>query len=111
MGQYLRRSGQTIVRSFALYYPFRFFFAVGLVPFFLGMVLMIRWGLYWMFDDEYRSRIPSLFVGGVLVVVAVQIWVLGFLGDLQAASRRLLAEARVRDRRRELDAGDRRPPA
>jgi hypothetical protein len=34
----------------------------------------------------------------------VQLWVVGFLGDLQAATRRLLAEARVRERRRSLDA-------
>ena len=37
-------------------------------------------------------------MGSVLVIVAVQIWVVAFLADLQAASRRLLAEARVRDR-------------
>jgi hypothetical protein len=34
----------------------------------------------------------------VLVIVAVQIWVVAFLADLQAAARRLLAEARARDR-------------
>jgi glycosyltransferase involved in cell wall biosynthesis len=102
MGQYLRRSGATIVRSFALYYPFRFFFFIGLVPFLLGMALLVRWGLYWLFEDPYRSRIPSLVMGSVLVIVAVQIWVVAFLADLQAAARRLLAEARVRDRKRAL---------
>jgi glycosyltransferase involved in cell wall biosynthesis len=101
--QYLRRSAQTIVRSFALYYPFRFFFRVGLVPFVLGAALVLRWGLYWLFEDPYRSRIPSLVMGAVLTIVGVQIWVVAFLADLQAANRRLLSEARVRDRRRQLD--------
>lgn len=101
--QYLSRSSQTIVRSFALYHPFRFFFRVGLVPFVLGIMLLVRWGLYWLFEDPYRSRIPSLVVGGILLIVAVQIWVIAFLADLQAASRRLLAESRVRERRRLLD--------
>lgn len=101
--QYLARSSQTIVRSFALYYPFRFFFRVGLVPFALGMILLIRWGLFWLFEDPYRSRVPSLVVGGILLIVAVQIWVVAFLADLQAASRRSLAESRVRERRRLLD--------
>ncbi len=100
--QYLLRSSQTIVRSFALYYPFRFFFRVGLVPFTLGMLLLARWGLYWVFDDEYRSRLPSLVIGAILLIVAVQIWVVAFLADLQAANRRLLAESRVRERRRSL---------
>ena len=99
MGQYLRRSGTTIVRSFALYYPFRFFFWIGTIPFLLGTILLVRWGLYWLFEDPYRSRIPSLVMGSVLVIVAVQIWVVAFLADLQAASRRLLAEARAGSQR------------
>lgn len=103
MVQYLRRSSQTIVRSFALYYPFRFFFRVGLIPFVLGSALLVRWVLYWAFASEYQSRIPSLVVAAVLILVAVQIWVVAFLADLQAATRRLLAEARVRDRRRDLE--------
>jgi hypothetical protein len=41
-------------------------------------------------------------MGSVLVIVAVQIWVVAFLADLQAAARRLLAEARARDRARDL---------
>ncbi|MEJ7800247.1 MAG: glycosyltransferase family 2 protein [Ilumatobacter sp.] len=97
--QYLRRSSQTIVRSFALYQPFKFFFLIGLVPFTLGLLLLVRGGVYWVFSDEFRSRIPSLVVGAVLLIVAVQIWVVAFLADLQAANRRLLAEARVRERR------------
>jgi hypothetical protein len=104
MLQYVRRSTETIVRSFALYYPFRFFFRVGLVPFVIGAFLLGRWVVYWLFIDEvYRSRVPSLIIGAVLVIVAVQIWIFAFLADLQAAARRLLAEARVRDRQRQLD--------
>ncbi len=101
--QYLRRSSQTIVRSFALYHPFKFFFRVGLVPFVLGVLLLIRWGLFFVFEDPYRSRLPSLVAAGVLLIVAVQIWVVAFLADLQAANRRLLADARARERRRLLD--------
>ena len=103
--QYLRRSSQTIVRSFALYYPFKFFFRVGMVPFVLGIGLLVRWGIYWLVEDPYRSRIPSLVVGAVLIIVAVQIWVVAFLADLIAANRRLLSEARARDRRRQLPDG------
>ncbi|MFW2333150.1 glycosyltransferase family 2 protein [Ilumatobacter sp.] len=98
--QYLLRSSQTIVRSFALYYPMKFFFRIGVLPFLLGMILVIRWGLLFLFEDPYRSRVPSLVVGAVLLIFAVQIWVVAFLADLQAATRRMLAEARVRERRR-----------
>jgi glycosyltransferase involved in cell wall biosynthesis len=101
--QYVLRSAQTIIRSFALYRPFRFFFAVGLVPFTIGALLGLRWLLYFVFEDPYRSRLPSLVVAGVLVMVAVQIWVIAFLADLLAAARRIQSDTRVRLRRAELD--------
>ena len=101
--QYVRRSAQTIVRSFAIYYPFRFFLLVGLVPFGLGAALLARWLTLYLVEDVYSPRLPSLIVGAVLTIVGVQLWVVGFLGDLQAATRRLLAEARVRERRQTLD--------
>lgn len=102
--QYVRRSGQTIVRSFALYYPFRFFFLVGLLPFLLGAALLVRWLGYYFLDDVYHPRIPSLVLGAVLTIVGVQIWLVGFLGDLQGASRRLLVEARARERARAIES-------
>ena len=102
--RYLLKSSQTIVRSFALYYPFRFFFRVGLLPFAAGVGLLLRWTIFWAFiDDVYRPRVPSLVAAAVLIIVGVQIWVIAFLADLQAANRRLLSEARVRDRRRDLE--------
>jgi glycosyltransferase involved in cell wall biosynthesis len=102
-GQYVRRSAQTIIRSFVLYRPFRFFFAVGFVPFVIGLAFIARWLALWWFADEYRSRIPSLLAAGAFVLIAVQIWLVAFLADLQAASRRMQSEARLRSRRTELD--------
>jgi glycosyltransferase involved in cell wall biosynthesis len=102
--RYVWRSAQAIVRSFALYKPFRFFFLVGLVPFVFGTLLLLRWlGLY-LFADSYTSRVPSLLGGIGLVVVAAQIWAVAFLADLQAANRRVLEELRLRARRAEYDA-------
>ncbi|MGA7759077.1 MAG: glycosyltransferase family 2 protein [Ilumatobacteraceae bacterium] len=102
--RYVWRSAQAIIRSFALYKPFRFFFLVGLVPFVVGALLMLRWlGLY-LFEDGYTSRVPSLLAGIGLVVVAAQIWAVAFLADLQAANRRVLEDLRLRARR--LEYGD-----
>ncbi len=100
--QYVNRSAQTIVRSFVLYKPFRFFFAVGLVPFLVGAVLILRWLGYFFFADEYRSRVPSLLVGLGAIVVAIQIWAVAFLADLQAANRRILSTLRYEQRKASL---------
>ena len=105
--RYVWRSAQAIIRSFALYKPFRFFFLIGLVPFLLGLGLMLRLlGLY-LFESEYTSRVPSLLAGIGLIVVAAQIWAVAFLADLQAANRRVLEDLRLRAKR--LDYGDAAP--
>ena len=102
--RYIWRSAQAIIRSFALYKPFRFFFLVGLVPFVVGTLLLLRWlGLY-VFEDDYTSRVPSLLGGIGLIVVAAQIWAVAFLADLQAANRRVLEDLRLRARR--IEYGD-----
>ncbi|MEP1125990.1 MAG: glycosyltransferase family 2 protein [Ilumatobacter sp.] len=102
--QYLSRSGQSIVRSFALYKPFRFFFLVGSVPFLIGSLLLLRWLAFYFLADDYRSRLPSLLSGIGLILVAVQIWSVAFLADLQAANRRVLEDLRLRTRRSDLAA-------
>jgi glycosyltransferase involved in cell wall biosynthesis len=99
--RYVWRSAQAIIRSFALYKPFRFFFLVGLVPFVVGVTLLLRWLALYLFEDEYTSRVPSLLAGIGLVVVAAQIWAVAFLADLQAANRRVLEDLRLRARRAE----------
>ncbi len=100
--RYVLRSAQTIVRSFALYRPFRFFFLVGLLPFLVGLTLLVRWVLLWAIDDEYSSRLPSLFTAVGCLVMALQVWIFAFLADLLSASRRMTSELRLAERRRRL---------
>jgi glycosyltransferase involved in cell wall biosynthesis len=108
--QYVSRSAQTIIRSFVLYRPFRFFAYLGAVPFTIGLVLLLRWLGYFLFADEYESRVPGLIVGIASVLVAIQIWAVGFVADLQAANRRLLSSVRYEQRRRALGLGSPPPP-
>jgi glycosyltransferase involved in cell wall biosynthesis len=102
--RYVWRSAQAIIRSFALYQPFRFFFFVGLVPFLFGVGLLARWLLLNVVEDEYTSRVPSLLTGIGLIVVAAQIWAVAFLADLQAANRRVLEDLRLSARRARYDS-------
>ena len=101
--RYIWRSGTTIVRSFALYKPFRFFFGIGLVPFVLSMLLFARWFALQMFTDDHGSRVPSVVGAAVLLLLAAQIWFLGLIADLLSANRRLISDNRMMLRRQELD--------
>ena len=102
--RYVWRSAQAIIRSFALYKPFRFFFLIGLVPFTLGLLLLLRWAALYLLEDEYTSRLPSLLGGIGLILLAVQLWALAFMADLQAANRRVLEDLRLRAARAEYEA-------
>jgi glycosyltransferase involved in cell wall biosynthesis len=106
--RYIMRSASTIVRSFALYKPFRFFFVVGLVPFLAGLLLLVRWLLLYSFEANYTSRVPSLLAGIGLLLLAFQVWSVAFLADLMSSNRRVLAELRLRSKR--LEYGDDPPP-
>ena len=100
--RYIWRSAQSIIRSFAIYRPFRFFFGVGALPFLMGLALLVRWLALYLFEDPYTSRVPSLLLGIGLMLVAIQIWSVAFLADLQSANRRLLEDLRLRARREQF---------
>jgi glycosyltransferase involved in cell wall biosynthesis len=102
--QYVRRSAAAIIRSFAIYRPFRFFAAIAAVPAVIGVGLIARWLILWRFADDYQSRVPSLVIASVFLLVGAQILAVAFLADLMASTRRLVADTRYRQRRAELDA-------
>lgn len=101
---YVRRSASTIIRSYAIYRPFRFFAKIAAVPAVVGLLLVIRWLYYFWFVTPYESRIPSLVVGAVLILVGIQFLMIAFLAEMISISRRLLSESRFLTRQAELDA-------
>ena len=104
--RYIWRSATAIVRAFALYKPFRFFFGIGLVPFVISLVLVARWFYLTTFTDDVASRVPSVVAAAVFLLLAAQFWILGLLADLLSANRRLLSEVRVMSRRADLERPD-----
>ncbi len=104
--QYIWRSGSTIVRSFALYKPFRFFAFVGLIPFLVSVALVLRWIYLQVFTDDTASRVPSLVAAAVFLILTTQIWVVGFLADLLSANRRMVAHTRLTQRRQALSENE-----
>jgi len=101
--RYVLRSAATIVRTFALYKPFRFFLVMGTPFFLIGVVLVARWFGYFMLSDSYSARLPSLFFGLGAILLAMQVWMVAFVADLMAANRRLAAEQLLIQRREEID--------
>ncbi|MFM7061981.1 MAG: glycosyltransferase family 2 protein, partial [Actinomycetes bacterium] len=101
--QYVWRSGSTIVRSFALYKPFRFFVLLSVLPFLGGAALVVRWFVLTTFGSGTATRVPGLVAAAVLLILAVLLCAVGMLADLLSANRRMLGEVRLSLRRAELE--------
>jgi glycosyltransferase involved in cell wall biosynthesis len=100
---YIKRSGATIVRIYAMYEPLKVFTYVGLAVFAVGLYPALRF-LYFAITD-YTGRgahVQSLIFGAVLMIVGFQILLIGLLADVISANRKLLEDLVYRVRTLEL---------
>lgn len=100
---YIQRSILTILRIFMTYKPLRFFLILGSVPFSLGFLLGVRW-LIFFWSGASRTRVPSLILAAILILIGFQLWMLGLVADLLAVNRRILEDIQLRLRRSEFKA-------
>jgi len=99
---YVQRSILTILRIFMLYKPLRFFTFLGTIPFTAGVLLGIRWLLFFFANYE-KPRVPTLILAAILILIGFQLWMFGLVADLIATNRRILEDIQRRTRRSELD--------
>jgi len=95
---YVVRSASTIVRTYAMYSPLKFFFSIGMIVFLAGLILAARY-LYYFFIGEGAGHIQSLILAAILMMLGFQTVVIGLISDLIAANRRLSEEAVYRLRK------------
>jgi len=88
---YIWRSMITILRIFMLYNPLRFFLITGSIPFSMGFLLGVRWLIFFFMGAE-RTRIPSLILTAILILIGFQLWMFGLVADLMAANRQLMED-------------------
>lgn len=92
---YIKRSVFTIIRIFVIYRPFRFFASIGAVIFGLGLLLGLRFLIYWLLG-EGAGHVQSLILAAVLLIAGFQTVLVAFLADQLAANRLLLQQLRSR---------------
>ncbi len=100
---YIQRSILTILRIFMTYKPLKFFFFLGSVPFSLGMLLGVRWLIFFFMEGTLRARVPSLVLAAILILMGFQLWIFGLVADLMSVNRRLLEDVQLRLRRQEIE--------
>ena len=102
MRAYVHRSILTILRISVTYKPFRVFLTLGTVPFMIGTAIALRWLWFFLIEDSLRTRLPSLILAAILILIGVQLWIVGIVADIVAVNRRLLEDIQVRVKRVEF---------
>lgn len=87
--QFLRQSGVTMVRAYALHSPLKVFIILGTALFGLGAIPILRF-LYFVVTGDGSGHIQSLILGAALTMIGCSTCILGLLADLIAANRKLL---------------------
>ena len=101
---YVRRSAATLLRMYAFYEPFKFFFLLGSVMILVATAIGVRF-LWNYFTDGGAGHVQSLILAGSLIVTGIVTWLFGVLADLIGRNRQLSEEILLRMRRLELHVG------
>ncbi|MCC6933963.1 MAG: glycosyltransferase family 2 protein [Deltaproteobacteria bacterium] len=100
----VKKSGATILRLVTLYEPFKTFLWLSGIFFVPGVLLLMRFLYYYLFVPGRGSGfIQSVVVGSIMIVIAMQMFLLGIIGDLLNANRRLSEDILTRVRELELN--------
>jgi glycosyltransferase involved in cell wall biosynthesis len=105
---YIKRSGATIVRIYAMYEPLKVFTYIGLTIFGAGFLISLRFLYYYLTSFTGGGRyLQSLIYAAVLMIVGFMVLVIGLLADLISANRKLLEDLLYRVRSLELPPQER----
>jgi hypothetical protein len=88
----------TILRSFMMYNPLKFFGAVGGVLFGLGLLLGVRFLVFYL-QGSGAGHVQSLILTSILLLMGMLTWVVGLLADITAANRKILEDIQFRVRK------------
>ncbi|MEO0464914.1 MAG: glycosyltransferase family 2 protein [Pseudomonadota bacterium] len=87
--QFLMRSGQTMMRVYAMYEPLKIFLWIGVALMGLGLLPVFRFLGNYMFGDG-SGMVQSLVLGGVLFLMGTLSVMFALIADLISYNRQLL---------------------
>src|SRR3954453_9529477 len=88
---YIKRSGATIVRIYAMYEPLKVFTYFVLLISLVGAIGLVRFFYYYLEGQAFR-HFSSLVASGVTVILGFVVLLIGLLADLISANRKLLED-------------------
>ena len=102
--EYVKRSGATILRIYAMYEPLKVFVLIGSALLAGGVALGARYAYFWAMGD-IRGHLQSAILSVLLLILGFQTLQWGIMADLVASNRKLLEDLLYRVRKAELGDG------
>lgn len=99
---YIKKSMVTIVRSFMMYKPLRFFGGIGAVLFIIGMILGVRY-LVFIFTGAAGGHVQSLILASTLMMMGFMTGIIGLQADIISANRKILEDIQYHVRKIDYD--------
>lgn len=99
---YIKKSSITILRSYLMYKPLKFFGIIGTILNAAGLALAIRYIVYKAMG-EGAGHVQSLIVMAVLFMIGIFSYLIGLLADVIASNRKILEDVQYHVRRAEYD--------
>lgn len=99
---YVKRSMVTIVRSFIMYKPLRFFGTFGIILFLIGVGIGVRFLVY-MGMGHGSGHVQSLILASTFILMGVQTYIIALLADVIASSRKILEDVQYHVRKIDYD--------
>ena len=98
MWGYIKKSMLTIVRTYLMYRPLYFFFMLGSILALVGVGFFVRYFVFFC-SGEGGGHLQSLILASTLLIVGFQTIVVGLLGDVISANRKILQDVQYNVRK------------
>lgn len=99
---YIKKSMVTIVRSFMMYKPLRFFGTIGALLFVVGLILGIRY-LVFIALGTAGGHVQSLILASMLMMMGFMTGVIGLQADIISSNRKILEDIQYHVRKIDYD--------
>ena len=99
---YVKKSMITILRSFLMYKPLKFFGVIGTIFCILGSALGIRFIVY-LCMGEGSGHVQSLILVAIFMLIGVFSYLIGLQADVIAANRKILEDVQYHARKSDYD--------
>ena len=99
---YIKKSMVTIIRSFMMYKPLRFFGTIGVILFLIGLILGDRYVVF-IIVGAAGGHVQSLILASTLMMMGFMTGIIGLQADVIAANRKILEDIQYHVRKIDYD--------